>query len=155
MNIWDSFKRNRNIESQGLSLHFDDGLDPVLKEKYILLAKWLRVNYTFPVHVNVYIINAEKIRLRNGRLAYGSFRWFPKRTPMIRIASAMEVDLLNDYAVDEIHEQILSSFIHELTHYYQWILGLNQSNATSERQANYFRYRIIEQYYDSSRKNMI
>ena len=65
---------------------------------------------------------------------------------MIRVASAIETDLLQEYTLDELHEQILSSLVHEITHYYQWISELEQSNATSERQANYFRYRIIEQY---------
>ena len=84
--------------------------------------------------------------LKNGNWAYGSFRWFPKKTPMIRVASAIETELLQEYTLDELHEQILSSLVHEITHYYQWISKLEQSNATSERQANYFRYRIIEQY---------
>ena len=152
MNIWKSFERKCKIESQGLSLHFDKGLDCVLKEKYISLAKWLRANYAFPIHINVYILNVEKIQLKNGLLAYGSFRWFSKRPPIIKVASAIEADLFKEYHLDELHEQILSSLIHEITHYYQWVLGLEQTNATSERQANYFRYRIIEQYY---RDNLI
>lgn len=151
MNLWENFERKRKTETQGLSLHFQEGIDPTLRAKYISFVKWLRLKYVFPIHLNVYIINAEKIQLKNGRWAYGGFRWYEKRTPMIRIASAIELDLLNEYTLEEIYEQILSSFVHELTHYYQWILDLEQSNATSERQANYFRYRIIEQYHAEGR----
>ena len=71
MNIWKSFERKCKIESQGLSLHFDKGLDCVLKEKYISLAKWLRANYAFPIHINVYILNVEKIQLKNQEFGKG------------------------------------------------------------------------------------
>lgn len=152
MNLWQKFevKREKECQSLGISFHFQDGIEPELRAVFISFSKWLRINYIFPVHVNVYIINAEKIRLINGNLAYGGFRWFPKRAPMIRIAAAIEEDLLTKYIKEEIYEQILSSLIHELTHYYQWVLELEQSNATSERQANYFRYRIIDKYYDET-----
>ncbi len=65
---------------------------------------------------------------------------------MIRIAASIEEKLLSEYTREEIYEQILSSLVHEITHYYQWTLKLEQNNATSERQANYFRYRIIDKY---------
>lgn len=70
---------------------------------------------------------------------------------MIRVAAAVESSLLAEYSRDEIWEKILSSLVHELTHYYQWCLGLEQSNAVSERQANYYRYRIIEKYEQEER----
>lgn len=146
MNLWQKFEIKSGMENQGFSLHIQKGIAPALRAKYLAFAKWLRTNYSFPVHINVYVINAEKILLKNGNWAYGSFRWFPKRTPLIRVASAIETELLQEYTLDELHEQILSSLVHEITHYYQWISKLEQSNATSERQANYFRYRIIEQY---------
>jgi len=150
MNIWSTFEKKRYQESKGISLHFDKGIDKDLKRKYISLVKWLRTNYAFPIHVTVYIINAEQIPLRNGHLAFGSFRWFDKRTPIIRVASAIETHVLTELSVDDLHEQILSSLIHEITHYFQWVLKIEQRNATSERQANYFRYRILEQYYNDS-----
>ena len=150
MNLWEKFEIKHHTKNQGISLHFEDGVDQTLKSKYLSFARWLRKNYAFPVHIHVYIINAEKIRLQNGHLAYGSFRWFPKRTPIIRVASAIEEDLLNKYTPEEIYEQILSSLVHELTHYYQWVLGLEQSNSTSEHQANYYRYRVIWQYEEES-----
>ena len=33
------------------------------------------------------LLNKEKVELLNGNLAYGSFRWFPKRNPIIKIPS--------------------------------------------------------------------
>jgi len=154
MNLWQNFelKRNKNTKSKGISLHFQVGIDPMLRRMYISFAKWLRLNYIFPVHINVHIINAEKIRLLDGQMAYGGFRWYPKRAPMIRIAAAIEAELLTEYTKEEIYEQILSSLVHEISHYYQWFLELKQSTATSEHQANYFRYRIIDRYYEDTKQ---
>ena len=118
----------------------------MLKQKYISFAKWLRSTYVFPVRLNGYIKNEEKVRLRNGTMAYGSFRCFPKRTPNIRVASAIEKHMLTRFTEDELHEQIISSLVHEITHYYQWVLDLKQSDAVSERQADFYRYRIIDKY---------
>ncbi len=149
MNLWQNFEKNKNqpFENQKIVFHYEDGIDDELKKLCCSFAEWLRRNYAFPVRINIYILNCEKIRLRNGQMAYGSFRWYPKKTPVIKIPSAVEKRLLNEYTIEEIYEQILSSLVHELTHYYQWVLGLKQSNAVSERQANYYRYRIIEKYY--------
>ncbi|MBE6756866.1 MAG: hypothetical protein E7555_10485 [Ruminococcaceae bacterium] len=150
MNLWQTFEmgKNQSFENQEIIFHYEKGIDYELKKLYHSFGKWLKSNYVFPVRINIYILNCEKIRLRNGQMAYGSFRWFPHKTPIIKIPSAVEKGLLNDYTIDEIHEQILSSLVHELTHYYQWILNLEQSNSLSERQANYYRYRIIEKYYN-------
>lgn len=150
MNLWQKFSiKNMETENNGFSLHFDKGIDERLKSKFLNFAKYLRGKYCFPVHINIYIKNCERIRLKNGKMAYGNFRWFEKRTPYISIPSKPESYLFDEYTEDEVHEQILSSLVHELTHYFQWVLDLPQSNAVSERQANYFRYRIIEEYYDS------
>ena len=87
MGLWNDFKINNNnhaANSNGISLIFEKGIESDLKREYILLAKWLRTNYIFPVHINVYILNSEKVKLLSGTLAYGSFRWFPKRNPIIK-----------------------------------------------------------------------
>ena len=126
MNLWQQFEieKNTQYENHGISFHYQDGIEPELKQMYISFARWLRKTYVFPVHIHIHILNCEKVKLRSGQMAYGSFRWFPK-----------------------------SSLVHELSHYYQWFLDLDQSNATSERQANYFRYRIIDKFYDETQSN--
>lgn len=155
MNLWQQFeiKKNTQYENHGISFHYQDGIEPELKQMYISFARWLRKTYVFPVHIHIHILNCEKVKLRSGQMAYGSFRWFAKRNPMIRIPSAIETHLLQEYTKEDIYEQILSSLVHELSHYYQWFLDLDQSNATSERQANYFRYRIIDKFYDETKSN--
>ena len=147
MNLWQSFEKTYCASiNQGIAFHFENGLDRKLRVIYLDFARWLRNKYVFPVHLTVYILNQEKIRLRNGTLAYGSFRWNPIRTPRIKIPSKVEEVLLSECSIDEVYIMIMSSFVHELTHYFQWVSGLEQTSAVSERQANYYRYRIIEQY---------
>lgn len=149
MNLWQEFyiKNQKTIENKGISLHYEKGIDENLKKQYMSFVKQLRKTYVFPVHLNVYIINAEKVSLKNGNLVYGKFCWYPKKSPNIKIPAAINESLLEEYTADEIYESILSSFVHELTHYYQWVKGIEQANAVSERQANFYRYRIIDEYY--------
>ena len=79
-------------------------------------------------------------------MAYGGFRYFENRAPYIRIPARLEPDVQNAYENIDIYYAILSSLVHELTHYFQWAAGLKQTDAVSERQANYYRYRIIAQF---------
>lgn len=148
MNLWQRFeiKRGLTMENRGISFHYEAGIDAELKKEYERFGRWLRKNYCFPVHIHVYILNCERVKLRNGNMAYGSFRWFPKRPPYIRIPSAIEADLMEEYTPEEIYDSMLSSLVHELTHYYQWVSAFEQSDAVSERQANYFRYRIVDKF---------
>lgn len=154
MNLWQLFEKGVcQAQSKRLSFHYEQGIDSALKIRYIDFAKWLRKTYVFPVRLNVYILNQEKITLRNGKQAYGNFRWFAHRPPIIKIPSKIEPELFETWTLDEIYESILSSLVHEITHYYQWVLDLEQSNTTSERQANFFRYRMIHKYKAETGKN--
>ena len=148
MNLWQQFEieKNSTFENAKIIFHYENGIEKELKEKFMAFSRWLRKKYIFPVNLNVYILNCETIKLLNGNKAYGSFRWFPKLSPRIRVPAAIEVHLLNEFTKEEIYEQILSSLVHELTHYYQWVLDLDQNDVTSERQANYYRYRIIKKF---------
>lgn len=148
-NLWNRFRLSddQKHNPDHLKLHFENGIDADLKKQYIDLAKWLRKTYAFPAVLNVHILNAEKVRLDNGNYAYGSFKWFNKRSPRIKIPSAVEETIRQEYTTEEIYEMILSSMIHEITHYYQWIEGSKQTNSVSERQANYYRYKILEEFY--------
>ena len=147
MNLWQTFELERNkYSNNGISFRYEKGIDENLKEKYKAFAKWLRNTYVFPVHVTVYVKYCEKVKLLNGKWVYGSFRWFENREPFIRIPSKINSELYEQYDEEELYEQVLSSLVHELSHYFQWVLSLEQDDGTSERQANYFRYRIIDKF---------
>ena len=148
MNLWQNFEIDQTkLINNGISFRYEKGIDEELKRKFIQFDKWLRRAYVFPVHINVSCKNCEKVKLMSGAMAYGSFRWFEDRAPYIRIPAKIDSQLYETFSREELYEQVLSSLVHELSHYYQWFLGLEQDNATSERQANYFRYRIIDKYY--------
>lgn len=150
MNLWDTYSKsvgNVFLENEGISLHFDPGIHKALKRLFLSFAHWLRTNYIFPRHMNVYIQNCETVTLLNGTTAYGSFRWFEFKNPYIRIPAKIQRKYLDLYTEQENYEMVLSSFVHEITHYYQWLTYENQKNSASECQANYYRYRIIEKYF--------
>lgn len=148
MNLWQRYSQNRKgvDKSLGISLHFEKGIEPEFRSLCIRFANWLRNNYSFPVHINIYIKDCETIRLVGGQMAYGGFRYFENRCPYIRIPARIGPHIREEYEDIEIYYSILSSLVHELTHYYQWVAGLDQTNSVSERQANFFRFRIIEQF---------
>lgn len=148
MNLWQTFSQNPENSPmlQGISLHFEKGVAPEFRKLCIQFVRWLRKRYCFPIHINIYIKDCEKIRLIGGQMAYGGFRYFENRPPYIRIPARIEADIQSQYVDAEIYYSILSSLVHELTHYYQWVADLEQANAVSERQANYFRFRIVEQF---------
>ncbi len=148
MNLWQRFELNKpgTNPTQGISLHFEKGIEPEFRSLCIHFVDWLRKTYSFPVHINIYFKDCEKIRLVGGKMAYGGFRYFESRPPYIRIPARVEPHLREEYEDLDIYYAILSSLVHELTHYYQWAANLAQSNAVSERQANFFRFRIIAQF---------
>jgi hypothetical protein len=148
MNLWQQFALSHaNTQaSQGISLHFEKGIDPEFRRLCIKFASWLRQNYSFPIHANIYIKNCRTVRLMNGRFVYGSFRFFETKPPYIRIPAQIDPQEYEECEDIEIYYSILGSLVHELTHYFQWVAGLDQSDAVSERQANHFRFRIIEQF---------
>ena len=148
MNLWQRFEKgnNPNVNSHSISFHYGKDIDEPLKDLIIDFSKWLRKSYIFPVSINIYIVSTYRVQLRDGTPLYGRFRWFPNRGPNIQIAGAIEPNVLEEYEIDTIYDGVLSSLVHELTHYFQWVLKLEQDDRISERQANYYRYRIIDKY---------
>lgn len=149
LNLWQRFEKasHSETESKGISLRFENGVDPELKKLFCSFARWLRKKYVFPVHVTVYILNRETVTLVNGKEAYGSFKWFEDRPPKIKIPALIDEANTIDTVYDQ-YEMALGSFVHELTHYFQWLAYTEQSDAASESQANVFRFKIVDQYYD-------
>ena len=100
MNLWQQFTLTQTepLTSQGVALHFEKGIDPEFRKLCISFLKWLRKNYCFPVYLNIYIKDCEKIRLMNGKMAYGGFRYFDTKPPYIRIPARVNPQ---DYEGDE------------------------------------------------------
>lgn len=147
MNLWERHER-RQADGQGrIILRFEPGVEPEFRALCRRFVRWLRKKYAFPVSVRVYVKDCEQVRLLSGRMAYGSFRWFEgDRLPCIRLPARIEERLRAEYSDMDIYYSVLSSLVHELTHYLQWVEVLEQSDAVSERQANHYRFRLIEQF---------
>ena len=151
MNLWQTFEIGKTkYQNSGIVFRYEKGIDEKLKEIYKKFAKWLRQTYVFPARLTVYVKNCEKVKLLNGDMAYGSFRWFENKNPYIRIPSSIYPKLYEKYSEEELFEGVLSSLVHELTHYFQWVTGLEQEDKVSEKQANFYRYRIIDKFNEGS-----
>lgn len=151
MNPWKSKKHKKIYENSnvrtGIALRFEKGVHEDIKSLFIDFAKWLRINYYFPIRVVVYVKESVTVTLRNGNVAWGSFRYFDTYDePYIRIPAGDYAERAEFVGKEEAAYAVLSSLVHELTHYFQWINQFEQSDRGSEWQANYYRYRIIDMY---------
>lgn len=151
MNPWKAKKYIKIYENSdvrtGIALRFEKGVHEDIKSLFNDFAKWLRTNYDFPIRVVVYVKESETVTLRNGNVAWGSFRYFDTfDEPYIRIATGDYLEKAELVGKENAGYTILSSLVHELTHYFQWINQFEQSDRGSEWQANYYRNRIIDLY---------
>lgn len=144
MNPWKMFALSQSDTpaSQGFSMHFEKDIDPEFRKLCLMFSAWLRRNYRFPVHLNIYIKNCLTITLMDGRQAYGGFRYFEAKPPYIRIPAQIDPKEYEEYEAIGIYYSILGSLVHELAHYFQWVAEMD----LTERQANYYRFRIIRQF---------
>ena len=95
----------------------------VVRRALIRYAKWLRLNYDFPIRVPVYLLPGEFVTTIDGNRCSASFfaPYDQYVEPYIRIATG-------DYpmrAAESGRDNALASFIvslsHEVIHYQQWI----------------------------------
>lgn len=158
MNPW-SAKNYRKIYDNsdvrtGIALRFEKGVHGDIKFLFTDFAKWLRKNYYFPIRVVVYVKKSETIKLMNGNIAWGSFRYFDTfDEPYIKIPTGDYLDRAKIEGDENAAYTILSSFVHELTHYFQWVNQFEQTDRGSEWQANYYRNRIIDLYLNEKGKS--
>ena len=145
MRLWNQFKiNNSKYQNSGFNVRYEKGIDKILKKKYKILFSYLRKNYVFPYHINIYIKNSYKVRLNSGIEAFGKFHYYEDKSSYIVIPSKLEINLLGEYTKEELRVSILGSLVHELTHYFQMCLDLNQSDEESEKQADYYRYNAVD-----------
>ncbi len=157
MNPWSAKNYKKTYDNfdlrTGIALRFEKGVHGDIKLLFTDFAKWLRKNYHFPIRVTVYVKESETITLMNGSVAWGAFRYFDTfDEPYIRIPTGDYLDRAKIEGDENAAYTILSSFVHELTHYFQWVNQFEQTEEKSERQANYYRNRIIDLYLSDRRK---
>lgn len=152
---WHEFYDNHQAAQTGLRLHFQQGINSVLRSVFLNFAGWLRINYPFPVRINIYIKNALSIKAMDGELVSATF-FGPDhllKFPYVKIAAGDHGSISGSSGefgeFNAICDRI-SSLAHELTHYFQWINGMDEymSDRQSERQARYYQKTIVYDYLD-------
>lgn len=152
MHIWT--KRNwekvlpcSDIRS-GLRLRFDASVDPDVKNACLKFAKWLRKTYCFPLRVPIYVKSKRVLKTIDGEGAVGTFfePYDYSFEPYIRIATGDYIELKNSIGKDNALATIIESLSHELTHYFQWINGLQHTPEGSELQAAKCARYIVDEY---------
>ena len=141
---------NRNGLKKGLRLHFDQEVDPNVRQSILDFAKWIRCEYEFPLRVNVYVKSSYRIKAKDGDLVVGTC-WQPaghEQLPYIRLATGDYCDLVAERGKEQAIWAILCSFTHELTHYFQYINGISLTDIGEERQANFYAKNVLYDYYE-------
>lgn len=152
MDVW-KIKKWQSIYKQspkrsGLRIRYDKGVDPEVKRAIGEFAVWLRSEYVFPMRVPIYVKPTVKIKAMDGEMVYGTcFLPFDRQVePYIRIATGDYCGKLNGSERDNILGGILETIVHELTHYFQWVNGMELSVIGEERQATNYASRIVDKY---------
>lgn len=58
----------------GLRLRFDKGIDENVKRSLKEFCVWMRMHYSFPIRVPVYVKNKGFIKAMDGDEVYGTFK---------------------------------------------------------------------------------
>ena len=152
MNPWKCKKwkktHSRKKLKYGIAIFSEDSVPQYIRNEFSQFNNWLINQFDFPTQIRLMLINTEKVQMKNGNWTYGIFKYSSSRYPIIKmpVASGERVWDIED---------ILGSYVHELTHYFQWLNQYEQTDEESERQANYHRYRIIRNYYKDIGRNVI
>lgn len=156
MHLWDSCKWEHRPWPEGyprragLRFRFEPQVEPEVRRSCMEFGRWLRKEFYFPVRVTIYVKAVPRIRAKDGELVVGTC-WRPTRLdeePYIRIAAGDYRELLEkrNWPKDNILACYLTVISHELTHYFQWVNGVNLTPIGEERQATRYSHWILEEY---------
>lgn len=152
MNIWLCNKWEKeygeNNHRKGARLIFDKNVDREVRRACKEFLQWLRLTYSFPMRVLIYIKSSPYIRAMDGDMVRGTFfRPDSKMVePFIRIASGDYEDLKRMYGQDDAIATVLHAIAHELTHYFQWLNDISLTLIGEERQATRYANMILANY---------
>ena len=144
---WRRFYDNKDIRS-GLRLKFDKNVNPEVRRACKEFCKWLRKEYYFPIRVPIYVKSSKRIKAKDCQMVFATFfgPFDYMQEPYIKISTGDYEKMLMKYGNDNALASILASIAHELTHYYQWINGLQLTEIGEERQATMYSHYIIDEY---------
>ena len=148
---WSEFYCNADVR-RGLRVRYEHGIDTDLKESIKRFILWIRRNYYFPFRVVIYIKSLEFITAKDGDLVSGTFfePYYRTDEPYIRVAAGDHAKNLIRWGRDDAIAATLRTIAHELTHYYQWINGVDKPIRNLELQAYICSSIIIRKYAETT-----
>ena len=148
---WTEFYGNADVR-RGLRVRYEHGIDTDLKESIKRFILWIRRNYYFPFRVVIYIKSSEFITAKDGDLVSGTFfePYYRTDEPYIRVAAGDHAKNLIRWGRDDAIAATLRTIAHELTHYYQWINGVDKPIRNLELQAYICSSIIIRKYAETT-----
>ena len=146
--LWKKCLNNHIVRRTGLRFRYDNTVDPEVKRACAQFAGWLRSEYQFPLRIVVYVKGTKTIRAKDGDTVVGTFfePFLYEDEPYIRLATGDYNELVYTLGKDNALASILLSLAHELTHYFQWINGVQLSDIGKERQAVIYSRKIMDEY---------
>lgn len=132
----------------GLRIFYDKEVHPEVKAAFQRLAAWIRERFYFPVRVNARICSAERVTARDGSRSVG-LCFMPDNQAencQIKIATGDYEKLVRERGTLQARIAIILPFLHELTHYYQWINSVELTPVGEERQAARYADDLMGEY---------
>lgn len=153
MDIWNCSSWECNVEicqhqRSGLRFRFQQGVNKDVRRACIDFGKWLRIKYYFPIRLMVYLKSSEYIKASDGDYVSAIFfePYNKSDEPYIKISTGDYQKMKEEWGNDNALGAILGSVAHEITHYYQWINDIKLTESGLEKQASYYRKKIINEY---------
>lgn len=154
VNIWRIKKWKKKIPSSSIQsrnhiyIRADQGVNADLKNACRVFVQWMKQSFSFPLPVCIYLKNRVLLRTMDGDTAVGTFFEPPNyaQRPYIRVAVGDYEDLLAEDGRDNAIASILTVIAHEMTHYFQWVNGLQLTEIGYERQADRYAKMILDEY---------
>lgn len=148
LQLWETVLAQTPDRRKGLRFRYDKDVSSEVRDACMQFAIWLRSKYSFPLRIPVYVKSAKRLLTLDGDVAVGTFFEPVDYTiePYIRIAAGDYMELKNDIGRDNALGAILYTIAHELTHYFQWINGINHSDKELELVAKTLATEILSEY---------
>jgi hypothetical protein len=108
----------------GLRIRSEQGVHPEVRGACLEFAKWLRIEFEFPIRVPVYLKKSDQIKNTFTKELVSATFFAPydkEQEPYIRTATGDYMKLVQEIGQDDALASILNSIAHELGYYYQWI----------------------------------
>jgi hypothetical protein len=151
---WKSYYSDKQVTS-GLRLFIGKDVDTDVRYAVKQACKWIRQNFDFPVRVSVYIKNSNLVRATDGDMVYDFFCWKTDRDdyPYITIATGDYRERCEKASSrDDALAGIILALFKELSHYRQWLNGMDFNDSTVkklQRQSRYYANILTEEYFDT------